>query len=137
MITKDGRDLPIGQLTAENYVVPAGEEGAYHCTIELVQFNPRTGVRESHPRVQKFGRKVFEQIVEKTLRKQGYTVTILHDPTEWLKAQRIKAAEAAKKKAELEKEQFNAAVAAEVAKQLAAMKATEKKAEEKKSKKTE
>lgn len=134
MITKDGRDLPIEQLTAENYLVPAGEERSYHCVIELVQFNQRTGVRESRPRVQKFGRKVFEQIVEKTLRKQGYTVTVLHDPTQWYAEQRIKAAESAKKKAEQEKEKFNAAVAAEVAKQIAALKADKA---EKKPKKTE
>ena len=30
MITKDGRDTPIEKLTAENYIVPKGEEKDYH-----------------------------------------------------------------------------------------------------------
>lgn len=135
MITKDGRDTPIEKLTAENYIVPKGEEKDYHAVIEVVQFDQKTGKRISQPRVQKFGKKIFEAHVLNSLRKQGYTVTILHDPNVWLKEQAAKAeqekaeAEAAKAKAEQEKfdaavdkavsERVDAAVEAAVAKALA------------------
>jgi len=117
MITKDGRDTPIEKLTAENYIVPTGEEKDYHAVIEVVQYDPKTGKRISRPRVQKFGKKIFEAHVADSLRKQGYTVTILHDPNVWLKEQAAKEAAAAKAKADQEK--FDAAVAAAVAKALA------------------
>lgn len=127
MITKDGRDLPIEKLTPENYIVPQGEEKSYHCVIEVVQFDQKTGKRISQPRVQKFGKKTFESSVLASLKKQGYTVTILHDPNAWLKEQAEKAAERAKQQAEekanAEQERFDAAVAAAVKKQLAAMNA--------------
>lgn len=123
MITKDGRDTPIEQLTAENYVVPKGEERAYHVVIEVVQYDPKTGVKLSKPRVQKFGKKMFDAHVRASLLKQGYKITILHDPTQWLKDQRAKAAAKAKAdaeaKAKAEQERFDAAVAAAVAKALA------------------
>lgn len=114
MITKDGRDLPIESLTPDNYLVPAGEEKSYHCVIEVVQFNQKTGERISRPRVQKFGKKIFESVVESSLRKQGYKVIILHDPNDWLKEQAVKRAQAAKKaaedKAKAEEERINALV---------------------------
>lgn len=123
MITKDGRDTPIEKLTAENYVVPKGEERSYHCVIEVEQFNQKTGERISKPRVQKFGKKIFETHVQASLRKQGYKVTILHDPNEWIKANQELAEkrekEAAEAKAKAEKEKFDAAVAEAVAKELA------------------
>ena len=123
MITKDGRDTPIEKLTAENYIVPKGEEKDYHAVIEVVQFDPKTGKRLSHPRVQKFGKKIFEAHVLNSLRKQGYTVTILHDPNAWLKEQAAKAEQQAKEQAEAkakaDQEKFDAAVAAAVAKALA------------------
>lgn len=123
MITKDGRDTPIEKLTAENYVVPKGEELAYHAVIEVTQYDPKTGKRLSKPRVQKFGKKIFEAHVADSLRKQGYTVTILHDPNVWIKEQQAKAAAQAKAdaeaKAKAEQERFDAAVAAAVAKALA------------------
>ena len=123
MITKDGRDTPIEKLTPELYIVPKGEEKSYHAVIEVVFFDQKTGKRISRPRVQKFGKKMFETHVLNSLRKQGYTVTILHDPNEWIREQKEKAAQvaaenkAAKEKAE--KEKFDAAVAAAVAKALA------------------
>ena len=123
MITKDGRDTPIEKLTADNYIVPKGEEKDYHAVIEVVQFDQKTGKRISKPRVQKFGKKIFEAHVFNSLRKQGYTVTILHDPNAWLKEQAVKAEQQAKKQAEAkakaEQERFDAAVAAAVAKVLA------------------
>ena len=114
MITKDGRDLPIESLTPDNYLVPAGEEKSYHCVIEVVQYDRKTGEKISRPRVQKFGKKIFESVVESSLRKQGYKVIILHDPNDWLKEQAVKRAEAAKKaaedKAKAEEERINALV---------------------------
>jgi len=134
MITKDGRDTPIEKLTAENYLVPRGEEKDYHAVIEVVQFDQKTGKRISKPRVQKFGKKAFESHIQNSLRKQGYTVTILHDPNVWLNEQKAKrdaeAAKVAEEKAKAEQERFQAAVKAEVAKILAEEKA---KAEQEKS----
>ena len=135
MITKDGRDTPIENLTPENYVVPVGEEKDYHAVIEVIQFDPKTGKRLSRPRVQKFNRKIFEQTVLSSLRKMGYTVTILHNPNEWLKANAEKKAAAEKAAREAakkaEQERFDAAVAAAVEKALAAQKKkASKKAEE-------
>lgn len=123
MITKDGRDTPIEKLTPENYIVPKGEERSYHAVIEVKQFDPKTGVRLSRPRVQKFGKKTFETHVQMSLQKQGYDILILHDPNVWIKEQQALAA--AKKKADAEakakaeQEKFDAAVAAAVAKALA------------------
>ena len=123
MITKDGRDTPIEKLTAENYIVPAGEEKDYHAVIEVVQFDQKTGKRISKPRVQKFNKKIFEAHVFASLRKQGYTVTILHDPNAWLKEQAEKAEQAAKERAEAkakaEQEKVDAAVSAAVEKAMA------------------
>lgn len=129
-------------LTPETYVVPKGEEKFYHALIEVKQFDPKTGKRISRPRVQKFGKKIFDRVVRDALMKQGYEVTILHNPTEWLKAEAERkaagasAARAAKAKAEQEK--IDAAVNAAVAKALAERDAAEKakKAAEKKAKKS-
>ena len=127
MITKDGRDTAIEKLTAENYLVPKGEEKDYHCVIEVVQYDPKTGRKISKPRVQKFGRKTFENTVLASLRKQGYEVRILHDPNKWLEENQKAAAEKAKAEAEAQKkaeeEKFQAAVQAAVAKELAKMQA--------------
>lgn len=112
MKTKDGKNVTVDKLTADNYAVPAGEELLYHCVIEVVQYDPKTGVKISKPRVQKFGKKTFETLVQKTLRKQGYTVNILHSPEGYAEA-------LAKKKAEAEKAKFDAAVAKAVEATLA------------------
>lgn len=112
---KEGtKDVPIMDVTAENYIVPDGEEGTYHCRIEQRQFNPNTGERLSRPFVQKFPAKMWPALL-RNLKQQGWTVDILHDPTEWNRkeeekrrltaAQRAKAAqeaEARRKKAERE-----------------------------------
>lgn len=98
MQTKNGRDLPVEKLTPDNYAVPAGEEHLYHVVAEIKSFDQNTGVRLSTPRVQKFGQKMYEQIVSRELRHQGYTVTVLHDPRQWNEEQerekRAAAAEA-------------------------------------------
>ena len=135
MITKDGRDTPIERLTPENYIVPKGEEMAYHAVIEVRLFDQKTGVRLSKPRVQKFGKKVFETNVADSLRKQGYDITILHNPNDWIREQKVNAEAKAKAEAEAkekaEKEKFDAAVAAAVAKELAKREAAEKEPEKK------
>lgn len=132
MITKEGRDLPVEKLTPENYIVPKGEERFYHVVIEVRQFDPKTGKRISRPRVQKFGKKMFEAHIQASLRKQGYDIVVLHNPNEWLKENQAKAAQAAKEQAEAkakaEKEKFDAAVAAAVAKVLAEKETSKKRA---------
>ena len=128
MLTKDGRDTPIEKLTPENYIVPKGEEKDYHAIIEVVQYDPKTGKKLSKPRVQKFGKKTFETSVRSSLQKQGYAITILHDPNEWLKEQAEKREQAKKEaaaKAKADQEKFDAAVAAAVAKELAKLKAAD------------
>lgn len=130
MITKDGRDTPIDKITPDNYIVPKGEEMSYHAVIEVVQYDTKTGKKLSKPRIQKFGKKMFESSVRASLQKQGYTVTILHDPNQWIAEQRELAAAKAKADAEAkekaEKERFDAAVAAAVAKEIAAREKGEK-----------
>lgn len=122
--------MPIEKLTAENYVVPKGEERFYHVVLEVRQFDQKTGARISRPRVQKFGKKMYEAHINASLCKQGYSITVLHDPNEWLKENRAKAEQAAKERAEAkakaEQEKFDAAVAAAVAKELAKRDAAEK-----------
>lgn len=132
MITKDGIDVPIDALTADNYIVPKGEEMVYHCVIEVVQFNPKTGARISRPRVQKFGRKVFEQTVRDALLKQGYTVKILYNPTEWIKAKKNQVAQSRANAEARRKAEIDAAVQAAVAKALAEVNANAPKAGRKK-----
>lgn len=116
--------IEIEKLTPENYIVPKGEERSYHCIIEVVQFDSKTGKKVSRPRIQKFGKKMFEAHIYSSLKKQGYSVTILHDPNDWIKKNEEekakKAKELAEAKAKAEKEAFEKAVQAEVAKQLAA-----------------
>lgn len=123
MITKDGRDTPILELTPDNYLVPKGEERSYHCRIECKKFNQDTGERLSKPRIQKFGKKIFESHVMLSLRKQGYTIDILHNPNDWEKEQREQAAAKAKAQAEAkekaEQARIDAAVAAALEKERA------------------
>lgn len=88
------KDVPLLEVTPENYIVPKGEEDTYHCRIEQVQFNRRNGNRESRPRIQKFDAKMFPSVA-RNLRQMDYTIDILYDPTEYLKA---KAAEEENKK---------------------------------------
>ena len=85
------KDVSILEVTPENYIVPKGEEGSYHCRIEQVNFNSSTGVRLSRPRIQKFGAKMWPSI-ERNLKLQGWKVDILYDPTDYLKAKAEEAA---------------------------------------------
>ena len=54
------KDVAITEVTPENYIVPEKEKGMYHCIIEVRKFDSETGKRLSVPRIQKFGKKVFE-----------------------------------------------------------------------------
>ena len=116
--------MDIEKITPENYNVPKGEERSYHCKIEVASFDQKTGQKVSKPRIQIFGQKMFEAFIYSSLKKQGYTVTILHDPKEWLKNQKAVAEKAAAEKEAArkaaEEKRFQEAVAAEVARQMAA-----------------
>ena len=80
------------EVTAENYIVPRGEEDTYHCKIEQTQFNPRNGKRMSRPRIQKFESKMYASIA-RNLRQQGWDIEVLYDPTEYLAEREAKRAE--------------------------------------------
>lgn len=76
------KDVPLLEVTPENYIVPKGEENTYHCRIEQRQFDASTGRRLSVPRIQKFEAKMFPML-QRTLKQQGWTVEILYDPTDY------------------------------------------------------
>ena len=86
------KDVPIVEVTAENYIVPRGEEDTYHCKIEQTQYNPRNGKRLSRPRIQKFESKMYPSIA-RNLRQQGWDIEVLYDPTEFLAEREAKRAE--------------------------------------------
>ena len=94
------KDVAVVDVTPENYIVPDNEKHLYHCIIEVRKFDSESGKRLSVPRIQKFGKKSFDNGVGSNLKKQGYTVTILHDPAEYMKQQ---AEEKAAKTAEATK----------------------------------
>ena len=119
------KDVAIIDVTPENYIVPDNEKHLYHCVIEIKKFDSETGKRLSIPRIQKFGKKGYENSIAEHLKKQGYTITVLHDPNEYMKAK----AEA-DEKAKAEKATANAEKAAADAKAKAEAEAKAK-AEEK------
>ena len=86
------KDVPIVEVTAENYIVPRGEEVTYHCRIEQKQFDPRSGKRLSRPRIQKFDAKMYPAIA-RNLRQQGWDIEVLYDPTDFLQEQEAKRQE--------------------------------------------
>lgn len=131
------KDVPLSEVTAANYLVPQNEVGFWHVLQEKVEYNRQTGKRMSRPVLQKYDTKAYPA-TRKYLVDAGYTITVLHDPEAWAKAnaeakakaeaQRAKAAaeaKAAQAKAERE------AMKAELRKELLA----ELKAEAKKGKK--
>lgn len=86
MLVKFGngkKDVSILEVTAENYIVPRGEEDTYHCRIEVKRFDANTGKRMSVPRIQKFDAKMYPMIA-RNLKQQGYTIDVLYDPTNFL-----------------------------------------------------
>lgn len=117
-------------VTAENYIVPDGEEHLYHVIQEVKKFNAETGKRLSRPVVQKYGKKEYESIVQRQLKLQGYTVEVLHKPVQV--AQNAKTATAtdnskAVSKLESELAALKAELAAMKAKKPAAKKPAPKK----------
>ena len=104
------KDVAIIDVTPENYIVPDNEKHLYHCVIEIKKFDSETGKRLSIPRIQKFGKKGYENSIADNLKKQGYTITVLHDPNEYMKA---KAEADAKARAE-EKAALKAQILAEL-----------------------
>lgn len=80
------KDVAIIDVTPENYIVPDNEKHLYHCVIEIKKFDSETGKRLSIPRIQKFGKKGYENSIADNLKKQGYTITVLHAPNEYMKA---------------------------------------------------
>lgn len=131
--TEDGqiKDVNILDVTPENFIVPKGEEDCYHCRIEVKKFNQDTGERISKPRMQVFGKKFFESFGLHNLRKQGFTVDVMHDPNKWvqeneakLEAEKQKKAEAGAKAkaeaAEAEKKAMKEAMKAEILAELKA-----------------
>ncbi len=81
------KDVAITDVTQENYIVPDNEKHLYHCIIEVRKFDSESGKRLSIPRIQKFGKKAFDNGIGSNLKKQGYTITILYDPADYVKAQ--------------------------------------------------
>lgn len=133
MKTEEGqiKDVNILDVTPENFIVPKGEEDCYHCRIEVKKFNKDTGERISKPRMQVFGKKFFESFGLHNLRKQGFTVDVMHDPNKWLQeneakleAEKQKKAEAGAKAkaeaAEAEKKAMKEAMKAEILAELKA-----------------
>lgn len=103
------KDVAIIDVTPENYIVPDNEKHLYHCVIEIKKFDSETGKRLSIPRIQKFGKKGYENSIADNLKKQGYTITVLHDPNEYMKAKagadekaKAEKAKAAEEKAKAE-----------------------------------
>lgn len=109
------KDVAIIDVTPENYIVPDNEKHLYHCVIEVKKFDSETGKRLSIPRIQKFGKKGYENSIADNLKKQGYTITVLHDPNEYMKAkaEADEKAKAEKAKAAEEKAKADAKAKAE------------------------
>ena len=107
------KDVSIFDVTPENYIVPDNEKHLFHCVIEIKKFDSETGKRLSIPRIQKFGKKGYENSIAEHLKKQGYTITILHDPNEYMKeqAEAESVARAEREKAALEKAKAEAKAA--------------------------
>lgn len=78
------KDVEILDVTTENYIVPENEKHLFHVKIEQKAFNQNTGKRLSKPRVQKFGVKMYNRILD-DLQRQGFSIDVLYNPTEYLK----------------------------------------------------
>lgn len=85
---KNNSRLPIDQVNAGNFKVPKGEEHLYHVKIEVPQYDPSTGQKVSLPRIQAFGAKMFKSKLSTELKRVGYKLEILHDPTEFIEARK-------------------------------------------------
>lgn len=109
--------MDIIKMTKDTYEVPANEKHLYHVKQELTEFDRSTGKRMSRPVIQKYGKRMFESVVYDDLKAQGYTIEVLHDPNEWLKAEAERKqteAELARINAEAEKQAEREALKAEI-----------------------
>lgn len=97
------KNVPLTEVTKENYIVPKGEENVYHCLIEVRNFDSNTGKRLSIPRIQKVGAKSFDTICAHNWKLQGYNVEILHDPSEYIMKKKEEDAKLAAERAEQQK----------------------------------
>jgi len=75
------KNTPVLKKTKANYVPEPGTEQNYHAKIEVKAFNAQSGKRLSKPSVQIFAPKAFKTFKEQAVG-IGYTVDILHDPTD-------------------------------------------------------
>lgn len=100
---------PLDNVTADNYKVPQGEEGIYHVVLEVKEFDRKTGERTSVPRVQKFGVNAFETSFP-NLKRLGYDVRVVYDPTSWLEEQAKRAEEQEQQSAQSAAEAQKAAI---------------------------
>lgn len=133
------KDVPLSEVTAANYMVPHNEVMFWHVLQEKIEYDRQTGKRLSRPVLQKYDTKSYPQTL-KYLRDAGYTITVLHDPEQWAKAQAeakaqaqtVAAAKSAAAKKAAEKAE-RAALKAELRKELLAeLKAEAKKVNNKK-----
>lgn len=133
------KDVPLTEVTPENYIVPKGEEKDYHVLQELKNFDRKTGKRLSRPVVQKYDAKVFQTQQRKWLQSMGYDFTVLHDPTEYLCKKAEEAEQTARQRMEAEQQRKAAereALKEELRKELLAeLKAESKPKKEQKSNK--
>lgn len=127
------KDVPLSEVTAENYIVPQGEERHWHVIQEKKEFDRNTGKRLSRPVLQKYDTKAYPA-TRKYLIQAGYTITVLHDPEKWkqgvVQAAQRKAEADAKAKAKKIADQRKAereALKAELRKELLAELAKETK----------
>ena len=100
------KDVDILEVTNENYIVPENEKHLYHCKIEVRKFDANTGKRLNRPRIQKFGKKMYENNISHNLQKQGYTVDVLYNPNDYLKEQAAKKELTAAKKKQIAEEKM-------------------------------
>lgn len=107
---------PLDNVTADNYKVPQGEEGIFHVVLEVKEFDRKTGERTSVPRVQKFGVNAFETSFP-NLKRLGYDVRVVYDPTSWLEEQAKRAEEQEQHGAQYAAEAQQAAIDAALEKQ--------------------
>ena len=98
------KDVPLTEVTPENYIVPKGEEKDYHVLQELKNFDRKTGKRLSRPVVQKYDAKVFQTQQRRWLQSMGYDFTVLHDPTEYLRKKAEEAEQTARQRMEAEQQ---------------------------------
>lgn len=120
------KDVPLSEVTAANYIVPQREERHWHVLQEKVEFDRNTGKRLSQPMLQKYDKKSYTT-TEKYLRDAGYTITVLHDPIQWERANAAAIAENQRKIAAAKAAQAKAA--ADAAKAEAEKKAAKEREE--------